>query len=92
ALKKTAPKKSRPAAAPQPVPEPTVIETSAVAHMQSPADIMVTEIGHAEPAGHRHIAPRAAAIAQFLTPKNLRTQFILTEVLQPPLALRQDQK
>jgi hypothetical protein len=31
----------------------------------------------------------AAALSRWLTPKTLRSQFILTEILQPPLALRE---
>jgi len=50
------------------------------------------------PAITRPVAPMArraptvdaAAIAQWLTPATLRKQFILTEVLQPPLAMRPD--
>jgi hypothetical protein len=51
--------------------------------------------------GHSHtdpqVAPRdastnadAASIAQWLNPRTLRSQFILTELLQKPLALRDD--
>jgi len=31
----------------------------------------------------------AAALSRWLTPETLRSQFILTEILQPPLALRE---
>jgi hypothetical protein len=34
--------------------------------------------------------PTAAALHQWLTPQTLRSQYILTEILQPPLALRPD--
>jgi hypothetical protein len=32
----------------------------------------------------------AATLRQWLTPQTLRSQYILTEILQPPLALRPD--
>jgi len=32
----------------------------------------------------------AAALSRWLTPRTLRSQFILTEILQPPLALREE--
>ena len=34
-------------------------------------------------------AARAAAVSKWLTADTLRSQFILTEILQPPLALRE---
>jgi hypothetical protein len=35
-------------------------------------------------------AARAAAVSKWLTADTIRSQFILTEILQPPLALRED--
>jgi hypothetical protein len=42
------------------------------------------------PPVRRTIAPTAAALSAWLRPSTLRQQFILTEVLQPPLAMRED--
>lgn len=41
-------------------------------------------------AGRESAAANASALSRWLTPKTLRSQFILTEILQPPLALRED--
>ena len=67
-----------PTAPPLPaVPAPVAIQAA------SPAAVSAT-------AGERRggTGANAAALARWLTPATLRSQFILTEILQPPLALR----
>lgn len=38
------------------------------------------------------VAGNAAALSRWLTPQTLRSQFMLTEILQPPLALRESRE
>jgi hypothetical protein len=54
--------------------------------------VLESEIGRgAAPASpaRRQAAQRAGSLLPKLTPATLRQQFILTEILQPPLALRE---
>jgi hypothetical protein len=44
------------------------------------------------PVARRETHQRTSALAQMLTPRSLRNQFVLLEILQPPLALRDDRK
>lgn len=59
-----------------------------------PAEPVVPIAAHApistRPAAREAAAADAAALSRWLTPKTLRSQFILTEILQPPLAFRED--
>ena len=72
------------AAAPAPAipvaPEPPVPHTDRIAPTAAPP-------GARAPAS----SANAAALSRWLTPRTMRSQFILTEVLQPPLALREPQ-
>jgi len=71
------------AAAPAPVPPD--------AFRASKADIAASEIRSHDPAaGKQGPMADAAAIAHWLRPATLHGQFILTEILQPPLAMREE--
>jgi hypothetical protein len=54
-------------------------------------DVFATEI-HDHDAAPKRASPgiTATAINQWMRPQTLRQQFILTEILQQPLALRRD--
>lgn len=41
-------------------------------------------------AGHSDASASAQALGKWMSPKTLRKQFILTEILRPPIALRDD--
>jgi hypothetical protein len=51
-------------------------------------DVYISEIGHGSASASPSRRQAAATPMLRLTPQNLRQQFILTEILQPPLALR----
>ena len=53
-------------------------------------DISRTEIGTGKAIAHRTARTPAADLRKLLRPENLRHQFILTEILKPPKALRQE--
>ncbi len=54
-------------------------------------DIYSTQLGAAETGGKRdHLGADAAALNRWLRPATLRQQFLLTEILQAPVALRRD--
>jgi hypothetical protein len=81
---------------PLPTPEPEVphmpvLEGSTAALPFVHMDITKTEIGATRTAA-QHAASTAPArqLRHALRPENLRHQFILTELLQPPKALRQE--
>ena len=59
--------------------------------IEAAASVAATEIGDGAAAApaKRPPAVDAQAIRRWLTPATLRSQFILTEILQPPLALRE---
>jgi hypothetical protein len=88
------PKKASRRAGPRvPLPAPVPLETL-VPLPESPAEPSV--VGREIRATDRSIprqsagaAVNAAALNRWLAPATLRTQFILTEVLQPPVAMRQ---
>lgn len=63
---------------------PVPAEQPAVPHMP-PAPPASVQAARRAPAG-----ADATALSRWLTAKTLRSQFILTEILQPPLALRED--
>jgi hypothetical protein len=54
--------------------------------------IASTEIRSAavSPAQSRQLAASASLLSRWLNPRTLRAQFILTEIFQPPLAMRED--
>jgi hypothetical protein len=65
----------------------------ASAFQSEPAEAVILEASHAAatPRVNRRPsnAPSAAALHSWLKPATLRQQFILTEVLQPPVAMRE---
>ena len=65
---------------PPPPPRPAVAQPPPSARPASPAP--------APRRGARLPAATAPAVAQWMRPETLRSQFILTEILKPPLALR----
>jgi cell division protein FtsN len=80
------PAPQRPAAPPPMPPMPPMTPAPAMHPIQRPP----VAIGASGVTGARSTAsPRAAAINRWLTPQTLRSQFILTEILQPPLGLRE---
>jgi hypothetical protein len=85
--KRKAQPRRAPAAAP-PVPQPPAGTFAA----ETPA-VVQSEIGQgtapASPSRRQAAAAEAASPLRRLTPRTLRQQFILTEILQPPLALRE---
>lgn len=84
-------RKAQPTPPPLPSAPIAVIETPISQLPAAASDIATTEIGHAgETERRRSPNARAAAIRQCLSPKNLQTQMIVTEILQPPLALRDE--
>ncbi|MCC7351267.1 MAG: hypothetical protein IT446_11925 [Phycisphaerales bacterium] len=72
--------KKRPAVAPPPLPAEPAVEPPSIDQSAPPA----------EPVARRSVpqAVSAASIHNWLTPKTLRQQFIITELFQPPVALR----
>ena len=76
---------------PPPLPAPAkIIETSPQAAHFVHTDITATEIGSKSAASRpRQVSANASAIANWQKPGTLRQQWILTEVLQPPVGLRQ---
>jgi len=89
----------QPRAVNQPIPQKgkpkkqraTVGQTSPVAAaIVSAVEARERSEAAAAPTAHRpaSLAVDARAVARWLTPATLRQQFILTEVLQPPVALR----
>ena len=55
--------------------------------------LAATEIGSDDRTRHpAQVAAGASAIARWLNPATLRQQFILTEILQPPVVLRQPEQ
>ena len=44
------------------------------------------------PMSRRETHQRTSALAAMLTPRSLRNQFVLLEILQPPVALREDRR
>jgi hypothetical protein len=96
--RRAAPAKGRGPAPARPVPPParTAVATD---DLEVVSDIPSTAAGRgaaavaAAPmstASHKPASVNALAIHRWLTPSVLQKQFILTEVLQPPLALRGD--
>lgn len=83
-------KRTPPRTAPPPV--PTLAVDRSVFHSpvpQSRQEISATEIR--APGGKKpQLSVNAESLGQWLRPATLRQQFMLTEVLQPPLALRAD--
>lgn len=76
-------KRGRAVTTPPPVP---VLE-EAIPATTSP--VTATEISGTKTSGATLPAASAASLARWLRPETLRHQFILTEILQPPLALRE---
>jgi len=67
----------------QPAPPAVPVEAEAPrANSPEPAPV-------ASPAAGKRVAVNAAAIASWMRPATLQKQFILTEILQPPVALRE---
>jgi len=69
--------------APPPVPRPAVTQKP-----PEPAAARPTTPAPAPRRAPRLASATAPAVAQWMRPETLRSQFILTEVLKPPLALR----
>ena len=96
------PKKQQPrraAPAPRRVPTPVPVEALAPMDEDGPSapsafanEIRSAEEATAAAAVARKPAVSAMALSRWLTPATLRSQFILTEVLQPPLAMRPDRE
>ena len=80
-VKKPQKKKKSAARPPQVFSEPT-----------PPSRVVAPPIEAVKPATARPAAATAVSIKQWMTPNTLRQQFILTEILQPPKALRADQE
>ena len=82
---------------PQPVARPAPRKTKKKTPKPPPVPVEVPAVPItaqapvAPPSAHRPagVAADAAALTRWLNPKTLRSQFILTEILQPPLALRE---
>ena len=72
-------KQTRPAPLPPP---PLMLEEVTESSLASPV--------LAPPRARAKVTVDAAALSKWMTPATLRQQFILTEILQPPLALRPD--
>jgi hypothetical protein len=74
----------------QPAPPPPRVATAP--RMARPAAQPAAAVDQAAPRAHRtaSAAVGAAVIRRWLRPGVLRRQFILTELLQPPLALREN--
>ncbi len=85
----TIPKTRKQRATPPSLP-PVVVRAAAPA---APAaqSAALTSVGSRSEVSRRPAAPGAGApaIAKWLTPRTLRQQFILTEIFQPPLAMRE---
>jgi hypothetical protein len=86
------PKQQRPSLVPTPTP-PIPVSREPVP-VKAHASVDATEISSSPPAAtagtgaRRPSSPSAAALNAWLRPSTLRQQFILTEVLHPPVALR----
>jgi len=79
-----------PVQTPPPPPKAPVTATPPLLASPHPGDVMATEIGSGEARAKALLAsPMAVAIAKWMTPAKLRHQYMLTEILQPPLALRE---
>jgi len=84
----------RQAPPPPPIPTHSVVETiprmTQMAQMaQAGHDVFATEVG-GKPSKQAKTNVNANALNLWMRPETLRRQFILTEILQPPLALRPD--
>lgn len=77
-----APKQAKPR---RPAPAPTLPSLVETAPSKQPYVDITQPLPRAKPP-----SVDAAAIAKWMTPATLRQQFILTEIFQPPLALRPD--
>lgn len=86
--------KKKKSKSPPPLPVPRGPQLAQPAVLPLPASkrtIESTAIGQGESRrATQTTGADAAAIRRWLTPQTLRTQFILTEVLQPPVAIRPD--
>jgi hypothetical protein len=62
-----------------------------VARVTPPVAMAVTRPIQAKSTEVAHVAPTQSAVAirKWLVPATMRNQFLLTEILQPPLALRE---
>jgi hypothetical protein len=72
----------------QPRPAPTMAKAAAALPAAPPIVARRAETPPVPTAGRAPSGADAAALSRWLNPKTLRSQFILTEILQPPLALR----
>ena len=85
--------RSAPRTAPPPVPGGNPVVQSIVASLPaSKQEISATEITSADAKKPRQLSVTAGPLNKWLRPATLRQQFMLTEVLQPPLALRPDRE
>lgn len=80
-VRRPAPPVHRPARTSSPVPIEAIMQPVI-------ASKVAAQKTHTPDTKRRSIAPTAAALNGWLRPETLRKQFILTEILQPPLALR----
>ena len=97
--RKQLPKKQPRRVAPVPprIPMPVPARAQADEDAASTPSVLASEIRSAEEtkaaaAAARKPAVTATTLSRWLTPGTLRSQFILTEVLQPPLAMRPDRE
>jgi hypothetical protein len=83
-------KRSAPRNAPPPIPAARVVQSVVGSLVTGKRDIAATEIrGVGEgPKSTAKPTVNAESLHRWLRPETLRQQFMLTEVLQPPLALR----
>jgi hypothetical protein len=77
------PKKQHPAKLPAPVPQAPAARIPPLPALPAAREV-------AQPDAPRSSGADAAALARWMNAKTLRSQFILTEILQPPLALREE--
>jgi hypothetical protein len=71
-------------------PTPSEMPVPRVVPPGTPSPLAVPSLAPVGPAMPRPSAPVAASIHRWLRPATLRSQFILTEIFRPPLALRDE--
>ncbi|MBC8109148.1 MAG: hypothetical protein H7Z14_21355 [Anaerolineae bacterium] len=84
-------RRSAPRAAPPPIPARAAPGHAALAEVATKPDISASEIRGMD-AKKPQLSVNAQSLHKWLRPETLRQQFMLTEVLQPPLALRPDRE
>lgn len=93
--RKQQPKRQQPARVPNQrqqaprTPPPAPVEVIEPLAVQMPDVVAATEISEAAPRRAASAAVSAARIRHMLSPRNARGTYILTELLQPPVSLRE---